>query len=161
MLWKLHNLECRYCGHPKYYLLSKLPQTTFWINTLQEQRVFPFTCHHSYVERLNARFLGSLSLKNLNNRMCLLIRNKSIFAGEITASLSVLGQCFFSPYGSQRRSSTVLGLVSQQVHYPQLCPVSSLLFLLTLKFEGMTFFWTQASSLFAIEALQDLTQNEF
>lgn len=131
MLWKLHNLECRYCGHPNYYLPSKLPQTTFWINVTRTKS-FPFHQHHSYVERLNARFLGSPSLKNLNNRVCLLILNKSIFVGEITASLSILGQCFCSPYGGQRRSSTVLGLVSQQVHYPQLCPVSSLLFLLTL-----------------------------
>ena len=59
----------------------------------------------------------------------LLILNKPTLAGEISGSLFILGQHFGGPYGGQRWSLLVPGLVSKQMQYPQLSPLSLTAFL--------------------------------
>lgn len=87
----------------------------------------------------------------------LLIINKLFcsISGEISGSLLVLGQHFGSPYKDQRRAPVDLLLVSKQVKYSQLNPMSSLLFSLTLEFEGKSL-WTLVYNLFALGAFQAL-----
>ena len=102
---------------------------------------------------------GSPWLQTLNCNS-LLISNKPIFAGEISGHLFDLGQHFGGPYGDQRRPLKTPGLVSKQVRYPQLSPLSSLLFWLTLEFGG-SFSWIQAHALFVYEALQALLRIHF
>ena len=83
-----------------------------------------------------------------------------IFAGEITGYL-FKAEILVTHVGIQRRSLMIPRLLSKQIQYPQKSPLSSLLFLPTLKFESMSFSWIWASILFASEAFLALLEIYF
>ena len=58
--------------------------------------------------------------------------------------------------GIREKLLKTLGLMRKQMQYPQPSPQSSLIFSLTVKFEGMYFFWIQAHALFPFKTLQTL-----
>ena len=79
--------------------------------------------------------LGLPWLQTLNCNS-LLILSKPIFAGKISGRLFISGQHVGGLYEDQRRPPVVPRLVSKQVQYPALNPLSLTAFSLTLQFES-------------------------
>lgn len=82
------------------------------------------------------------------------IPSKPIFAREISDSLFQVN--ILMAHKGTREDLKDSRVMSKQVWYPQLSPLCSLLFLPTLRFEGMSFSWIQALTLFVFKGLQAL-----
>ena len=98
---------------------------------------------------------GSPWLQTLNCNS-LLILNKPIFAGEISCSLFVSGQCLGGPYREQRILLTAPWLMSKLVQDPQLSPLLPTTFLIDPRVWRYVFLPVQTYALFVPEALQAL-----